>query len=536
MYPDTDRKPPQPTSQAQRLAATVLIILILSSPAWAQPGEPTSTVELWRNTSLHSEVGACAFSPDGARVACSLEGKVVLLEGSSGKRLKTLGEKALGGFGGPVSGLISWAPDGTWLAVAGGLPSGFAPDNAIRIFDSHTGELLRQFDLGAPPVALAIGPQGQRVAAASFEGPDGALGNPMIRVWQRNGTQAPAQIKLAPMRSGNNFPGQLIAFDPKGHSLSAGGTALTLWDVDSGERKRVVYKGRTRVASLAWNADGSLLAATTGNHSIRVWHTRGWQPAALLRWGSAADKADADPAQPRLAFTPNGWLASAAPATGKLRLWEIAKRQLMAVQLPTQRSLSATDRRFVNNINWHGDRFVITGGTNAVIVRRLQYGNATKTAEARDWEVVNDWQTKVSEGAHPLESALPEKLPDGIHRSDLESHRNSNDQPKTTATYQSPDGPFKLSIEQANAAHIKAYSKRMGGMVAQAPSVSEARYKGHTLYAGPKPGGASGYMLMLFLDHFVIQIDGQISEADSRAVLDAINIDALEASVAGGSA
>ncbi len=160
---------------------------------------------------------AVAFSPDGGRLAAAGGDGSRVWEAATGRELLALAGpvqaerpgRGLHGSRGPVHA-IAFSPDGTYLATA-------SQDEAVRVWDAATGELVRTLRGHAGAVrGLAYG-RGGRLASA---GDDKA-----VRVWDAAGQE------LLALR-GHTEPLRALAFSPDGHRLASASDdgTIKIWD------------------------------------------------------------------------------------------------------------------------------------------------------------------------------------------------------------------------------------------------------------------------------------------------------------------
>jgi len=273
------------------------------------------------------EIGAVAWSPDGARVAVG-DGAQIRLWDRHGRLRATLA-----GHEGTVR-LLAWSPEGQRLLSGG-------DDEQARIFhlaDPGTGQPLRGHS--GPITAIAWHPDGEEVATASRDG--------HVRLW----TLIPAaRERLA-------HPGAVhaIAWHPTGARLATASDdgKLRIFDLegDGDHPRRTLEHGRTAL-SLAWSPDGQRLASAGGSR-LRVWSAEGeplhelvpgrrgedtlavaWSPAGDLLVAGNDDRllilsGGEGPARPvsgphasllRLVFAPDGAELATASVRGAARRW-----------------------------------------------------------------------------------------------------------------------------------------------------------------------------------------------------------------------
>ncbi|HEY6072276.1 MAG TPA: WD40 repeat domain-containing protein, partial [Anaerolineales bacterium] len=250
-------------------------------------------------------VNAVAFTQDGKRLISASSDRTVRLWdtdfGRPGLVLYGHTDQVLG---------LSLSPDGTHVATAG-------KDLSVRVWNI-TPEGSREdltFSAGTPINDIAISPDGKYMAVA---GEDGKVNVTFTR------TKTPYAELAAPVVNGTAGPMEAVAFSPDGSRIitanqdglariwkSEGGDPLVLqghtgtvwdavfslkgdqaatagedgsiilWDANSGKLLYRFPPVAGPAYSVAFNKDGSLLAAGYANSQIILWDTAGKKQAAI---------------------------------------------------------------------------------------------------------------------------------------------------------------------------------------------------------------------------------------------------------------
>lgn len=196
-------------------------------------GLPDVMLPLHPGAGLGYQISTPTFSPDGGTIAVSDDLGVIHLVNVPGKRLAAAltAEKIYNTQA--VNGLVSMDID----TIA------FSPDSKLIACGTESG-IIRVWDVAT----------GQNVAAFNVNG-------------TASGTAAARPVKT-------------LIFSPDGKTLVTADNAdntLAVWDVASGHQVATLNTGNGTVASAAFTANGTLIAATTGNsaaaHRIELWTT-----------------------------------------------------------------------------------------------------------------------------------------------------------------------------------------------------------------------------------------------------------------------
>ncbi len=263
-----------------------------------------------------------ALSPDGRTLAAArFDGRVDLIDAETLRR--TGGFAA---FTGRSALAIEYSPDGRRLAVGG-------QNGGVGLWDAGSGDRVGALLLGPrgpkrnndhSVQALAFG-NGGLLAAASTGG--------RVRIWDLEGREPiDPPPRLTPFVMG-------LAFSPDGSQLAIpfGGRGgdkpdgVEIWDVRGDERlARLRSDGEVR--SVAFSADGRLLAGGQLDGNVHLWATDGWRRlgAPLVSGGGEALS---------VAFSPDGRsLASSHNNGGRVVLWDVESQQPVGSALPGLRN------------------------------------------------------------------------------------------------------------------------------------------------------------------------------------------------------
>ncbi len=260
-------------------------------------GSEDGTARLWDTVSgeAHhtftlpgaSEVYAVAFASQDTVAAGSADGMARLWDTAAGEPRRTLT-----GHGVAVTSLACGA-DGITLASSDAA-------GTIRVWDTAAGTPRQRLAGHSEDVtSLAVGRDADLLATASDDG--------RVRLWD-----ADTGVVVASVDTGSVTA---VALSPDGTTLATGdfdGT-IRLWDVATGA-KRLTFDGdQSWVGSLAFSADGFLLAAADHEDgTVRLWDATTGENVATLdtRWVTT------------MAFSPDGTTLAVGVVDDRTQLWD----------------------------------------------------------------------------------------------------------------------------------------------------------------------------------------------------------------------
>jgi RNA polymerase sigma factor (sigma-70 family) len=261
-----------------------------------------------------------AFLPDGKTLAAADKGSIRLWDTATGREVRRFGDGTLKS--------MSLSADGKRLASS---PEHFGP---FRVWDVRTGRLVRTID-GPNWSTVVLSPDGKRLAAISANAQRSGLGS-AVHLWDVDTGQ-----KLHHLDKHTDIAWSL-AFSPDGKRLYSGGADCTIrvWDVASGREQGRIEKHHGKVCHLTVSPDGKWLASI-GMHydkyhvSWRSWDTYNrvslWSTATLdkvrdLVGPGVANNQNGFPSEgfAAVAFTPDSKTVVTTGVQNVVRLWDVA--------------------------------------------------------------------------------------------------------------------------------------------------------------------------------------------------------------------
>jgi len=286
----------------------VLSLAFTSDNKLLASGSVDKTIVLWdpatgnqlRALKGHTgTVGSIAFSPDDKQLASgSADNTIKIWDVASGNEKQTMTGHTL-----YVSSL-AFSSDGKMLASGSG-------DQTVKLWDVATGRELRTLAAGLTQLAgLPIS------VAFSRDGKTLATGAQLVKLWDvRSGNE----IRTIRVTESNAPMERPVAFSYDGHVLATGGGGVKLWDVVTGNALRTL-PGDAR--ALSFSPDQQTLAGTDRSE-IKLWNIKTGQELQTL----AGSQLGID----SLAFNADGKLLAVGNSDNTVVLWDSVKRQELRV-------------------------------------------------------------------------------------------------------------------------------------------------------------------------------------------------------------
>jgi WD40 repeat protein/serine/threonine protein kinase/DNA-binding XRE family transcriptional regulator len=284
------------------------------------------TSHLQDTLSAHEgNVYGVAVSSDGNRLStASLDGTIKIWQIKEGRIDKSPLLTLLNpvDYNPSISGsgtTMAFSPDNRELAT-------FGPHFSVLILDAYTGE-TRQTLTGhtAALTSLAFNPTGERLLTSSSDG--------TARLWDLSTGQELVAIQKDP-------PEEVVvaSFSPNGKLIATGGTdsVARIWDLTGSLLAELPVENGYQVTALAFNADGSQLAAGTP-FSHPIWDLSGLEEGQLPKL-ILTIPGELNPVN-GIYFSPDGTKLVTANSSGKTKVWDTATGQELLDLLPSEAML-----------------------------------------------------------------------------------------------------------------------------------------------------------------------------------------------------
>jgi WD40 repeat protein len=269
---------------------------------------------VWSADDRAAEALAIAFAPDGSSLATAgADGQIKLRDPRTGSVVRTLE--------GHEGGATSMAFSGDGAIICGG-----GADTAASLWDARTGRAIRPI---RPTQSLRelILPGHERLITSVVLSADGGTlvtcsgsaspeyGDRRIRVWDTHTGRLQREF------SRPQSAGRFVALSPDGSMVATSGVgkAIALWDVRTGRLIRELVGHPHPPQSAAFSADGRLLVSGADYRTTKVWDVATGRPLVTMLTFSESRPGAADD---WLAYTPDGFYEG-SPGIDRFLAWRV---------------------------------------------------------------------------------------------------------------------------------------------------------------------------------------------------------------------
>jgi len=252
----------------------------------------------------HTEiVKSLAFSPDGKTLVSGSQDKTIRLWDVAARR-----EKAVlkGHEGAPTC--VAFSPDGKVLASAGG------PDKTVRLWNPMTGRELKVFRGHTGAVLNVAFLEGGKTLVSTSSTAD----KNSIKIWDAETAQERKIDRKFAESYQIGFKCMTAAPDGKSFATGSYDDTVKIRDVNTAKGTEVLRGEGGAAFSLAYSANGELLAAGRFDGEVTIWNVAaGYRQAELKAHSNAVKSVSLDPQ--------GKTLATVGDDDGTVKIWDVAK-------------------------------------------------------------------------------------------------------------------------------------------------------------------------------------------------------------------
>lgn len=292
----------------------------------AQTGEPVQTR---RDPNEVDAVTAVAFSPAGDRVVVSrTNGTVRILNGGT---LQPLTDPIQAHPNAIES--VAFSRDGARIVTGG-------DDNTVRVWDSTSLAQIGNPLIGHHAIVSSVvfTSDGARIVSGGLDG--------SVRVWDA--------VAGMPIPAKQGIEIRAVAVSPDGSQLASGGSngTVKLWDVATG--KLIGQLGQPcpndfecSINSLAFYPKDARIVTGSTNGVVRIWDLKSPQQDIRLRMRYPPGVPTDPPSRVKsVAFSPDGSLIVAAGVDGVVRLWDAQTLEPIAAEVAHAKDWDGKDVQY----------------------------------------------------------------------------------------------------------------------------------------------------------------------------------------------
>ena len=309
---------------------------------------------------------------------------------------------------------VAFSPDGRMIATGQGnaiqTRSGLRLSGSARLWDVEAGRLQRVLGKRSSDVrAVAVSPDGSTIATgygSTIPAATGLLSSGGVQIWDSHTGGREREL------GGLWDSVTSIAFSADGRMVAAGLTNSTarVWDLAGGREPTVLGDHADGVTAVAFSPDGRVLATASGawDNTVRLWEISSGRELAVIEGHSEGIDS--------IAFSPDGRVLATASRDDTARLWDAASgRELTVLEEHTTSVVGVAfsrDGRLLATTSWDNTARlwdVATGRQLQVLEGHLANVNgaafspdgrtvATASDTVRLWDVATGRQLTVMEG------------------------------------------------------------------------------------------------------------------------------------------
>jgi WD40 repeat protein len=282
--------------------------------------------EIWSKEDHAAEVLATAYAPDGLSIAtAAADGLVKLRDPATGAVRQTLAGHAGGAT------FVAFSADGALLACGEG-------QGGTRLWEARTGRLLRICKAAGSQSATAASDPSRRFLTSIALTPDGgtlvtnaaspgAFFDEPVRFWNTHTGELIREF------ADKGHGAQPVALSPDGSILAAGGMTIKLWDVRTGKLLRELFGHLKITQSIAFSADGRLVVSGGSYGTTNAWEVATGRHLVTL-FTLPADRKDTA-LDDWLAYHPDGFYEG-SPGVVRYLAWRVGDELLTPDSLGAQ--------------------------------------------------------------------------------------------------------------------------------------------------------------------------------------------------------
>jgi WD40 repeat protein len=273
------------------------VIFVLENGAdWLIPGDDQEESPDGKIAECRYAVHCLAFAPDGKTVAAGggfdqQAGEVRLWD------MPSCAERAHLRHGKAIQ-TMAFAPEGQTLAMA-------SVGQIVKLCDVSTGRerLSIKLTIARAP-SLAVSRDGRTFALGGWER------EARVKLW------CPSTGVERTLAAGSGP----VAFSPDGRRLASAGqfpdwATVKIWDVATGQELFALRGHQDPVWSVAFSADGRMVASASGDKTVRLWEAASGRERAILRGHTGQVYT--------VAFAPDGKSLASGSADQTVKIWNL---------------------------------------------------------------------------------------------------------------------------------------------------------------------------------------------------------------------